>query len=82
MKKTKKNELKKIILNPTQQRVFDYMFDFGSITTLQAFADLGESRLSARIYELKGKGVLIGDEFIKVKNRLGETRFVKRYFIA
>lgn len=80
MKKTKK--VKRIILNTTQQRVFDYMFDFGSITSLQAFEDLGESRLSARIFELKAKGVLIGDELIHVKNRFGETRCVKKYFIA
>lgn len=40
-------------LNITQQRVFKYMNDFGSITSLQAFLDLGETRLSARIYELK-----------------------------
>lgn len=42
-------------LSKTQQRVFDYMTDFGSITTLQAFMDLGESRLSARIFELRKK---------------------------
>ena len=45
-----------IKLSKTQQRVFDYMSDFGSITTLQAFTDLGESRLSARIFELREKG--------------------------
>ena len=80
MRKTKK--IKRIILNTTQQRVFDYMADFGSITSIEAFTDLGESRLSARIYELKDKGVNIGDEFIEVKNRFGETRWVKRYYIA
>ena len=53
------NELKntkqdmEIELNKTQRRVFDYLTQYGSITTLQAFVDLGESRLSARIYELK-----------------------------
>lgn len=71
-----------IKLGKTQQRVFDYMVDFGSITTLQAYTDLGETRLSARIFELKHKGVNIGTEKIEVKNRYGETRHVSKYFIA
>lgn len=71
-----------IELNTTQQRVFDYIMEFGSITTLQAFTDLGESRLSARIWELRDKGVNIGSEVIMVKNRFGESRHVKKYFIA
>lgn len=71
-----------IELNTTQQRVFDYIMEFGSITTLQAFTDLGESRLSARIWELRDKGVNIGSETIMVKNRFGESRHVKKYFIA
>lgn len=44
-----------IQLNTTQQRVFNYMMDFGSITTLEACNDLGETRLSARIFERKSK---------------------------
>ena len=71
-----------IKLSKTQQRVFDYMSDFGSITTLQAFTDLGESRLSARIFELREKGVRISGETIQVSNRYGEMRRVKRYRIG
>jgi hypothetical protein len=73
--------VQKILLSVTQQRVFDYMIDFGSITTLQAIMDLGETRLSARIYELQDKGVSIGSEWEEVKNRYGEKRRVKRYFV-
>ena len=40
-----------IKLSKKAQRVFDYMKDFGSITTLEACNDLGETRLSARIFE-------------------------------
>lgn len=71
-----------IVLDRTQQRVFNYMLDFGSITTLQACNDLGETRLSARIYELKDKGVNISYEWILVYNRYGESRRVKKYFIG
>lgn len=71
-----------VVLSATQQRVFDYIVDFGSITTLQACMDLGETRLSARIFELKDKGVHIGYDWIEVANRYGEKRKVKKYYIA
>lgn len=76
MKKTE------VVLNTTQQRVFDYLLTFKSITSLQAFTDLGESRLSARIFELREKGVKIDSEMVEVENRFHEKRHVKRYFIA
>lgn len=75
MKKTE------VVLNTTQQRVFDYITEFGSITSLQAFVDLGESRLSARVWELKAKNINISSEMVEVTNRFGEKRHVKRYFI-
>ena len=73
------NEIK---LTKTEQRVFDYMVEFGSITSLQAFTDLGNSRLSATIFNLKKKGVIINGETIKVKNRFKENRFIKKYWIG
>lgn len=72
----------KIELSVSEQRVFDYMTDFGSITTLQAYVDLGDTRLSARIFNLKKKGVNISCDWKKVKNRYGESRRVKQYFIG
>lgn len=73
--------MEEIKLNKSQQRVFDYMLNHGSITSKQAIS-FGETRISARIFELKQKGVLISDEMIKVKNRYGENRHVKRYFLG
>ena len=73
------NEIK---LTKSEQRVFDYMVEFGSITSLQAFTDLGNSRLSATIFNLKKKGVVINGENIGVKNRFGEKRTVKKYWIG
>lgn len=74
--------MEEIKLNTTQQRVFNYIVDFGSITTIQACMDLGETRLSARIFELKKKGVNIGYDWQEVTNRYGEKRRVKKYFMA
>lgn len=73
--------MSEIKLTKRLQRVFDYMVEFGSITSLQAFTDLGETRLSGAIFELKKKGVNIGAEDIKVKNRYDENRIVTKYFV-
>ena len=73
---------KKLILDRTQQRVYDFMKEHKGITTLQANKELGETRLSARIWELKHKGIQIDDEWLPVNNRFGERRRVKKYFIC
>ena len=72
----------KLILDTTQQRVYDFIKEHGSITTQQANKELGETRLSARIFELKAKGVNIQDEWVRVTNRFKESRRVKKYFIG
>ncbi len=60
------------------ERVLDYMRRFGSITTMQAFADLGVARLSARIADLKDEGFDIVSETLSTKNRYGEhVRYAK-----
>ena len=71
-----------IKLTKRLQRVFDYMVEFGSITSLQAFVDLGETRLSGAIYELKKKGVNVIGEDVTVLNRYKEKRRVTKYRIA
>lgn len=71
-----------IKLTKSEQRVFDYMVEFGSITSLQAFADLGNSRLSATIFSLKKKGIIINGETIAVRNRFGDKCYVKKYWIG
>lgn len=73
---------KKPIFDTTQQRVFDYMKEHKGITTKEAIDHLGETRLSARIFELKDKGVNIDHEWLWVQNRYGERRHVKKYFIS
>lgn len=72
----------KLVLDTTQRRVYEYMKANKGITTLQANQELGETRLSARIFELKHKGVPIETEWLRVKNRYKEDRRVKKYYIA
>jgi len=62
-----------------KQRIIQYINDFGSITTKEAFIDLGVSRLSARIADLKDEGYEFTDEWESSKNRYGETVTYKRF---
>lgn len=63
-------------------RVFDYMMEYGSITQLEALADLGIMRLASRISDLRKQGLPIKAETVAVKNRFDEVCYVKRYSLA
>ena len=65
---------------PTQnQRIVDYIATFGSITQLDALRDLGVMRLASRISDLKKQGYPIISRTETVKNRFGESCYIKRY---
>ena len=55
------------------------MREHGGITTLDAMCDLGVTRLSSRIFDLRKSGVEIDSERVTVKNRHGEDCSVVRY---
>ena len=60
-------------------KVLDYMRCFGSITPLQALADLGVMRLASRISDLKRMGYHIEKQMIEQRNRWGEPVRVAEY---
>lgn len=61
-------------------RVLDYIKKYGSITPLEAFRDLGVTRLSARIYELKHhRGLEFETKDATSKNRYGEICTYAKY---
>ena len=65
---------------PTQnQRIIDYINEFGSITQLEALRDLGVMRLASRISDLRRCGVKIVSTTEAVENRYGEKCHIKRY---
>lgn len=67
---------------PTQcDRILQYLSDFGTITQLDALADLGIMRLASRISEMKKRGVEIGKRQRAVKNRYGEKCYITEYFL-
>ena len=70
-------------LRPTQRdEVLNYMNQFGSISTFEAYTELGVTQLGARIKELELKGWLIGrTRKARLSNRTGKTVRYVEYFI-
>lgn len=64
-----------------EARVLQYMQDFGSITSYEAFTELGVVRLASRIHDLTRKGYRIASKFIERQNRYGESCRFKKYWI-
>ena len=61
------------------ERIIEYMRLFGSITPMQAFIDLGITKLSTRIGELIRDGYDIEKEKVTARNRFGEKCSFMRY---
>lgn len=64
------------------ERIVDYMRQFGSITQFEAIRDLVVMRLASRVSELRKAGVPIESDTVPVKNRFGETCYIKRYTLG
>lgn len=64
-----------------KNRIIDYMKEFGSITTYNAFIDLGCSRLSEYIRQIKFE-YKVESEWIHTVNRYGEPVKYKRYWLV
>lgn len=62
-----------------KQMVLDYIREFGSITPIDAFRDLGVTRLAAKIFELKKEGHDIDKVIETGKNRFGNRTRYARY---
>ena len=60
-------------------RLLEYLKKHKTITSLQAIRDLGNTRLSATIFELRKDGYDISSTDIPVSNRWGGTTNVAEY---
>lgn len=70
------------IKDGTQERmILEYIFENGSITTLQAIKDLGILQSPARIWGLKRRGVNIQTRRKEVEDRYGKTKHIVEYYI-
>ena len=62
-------------------KVLSYMKQFGSITQLEALADIGCMRLASRISDLRQQGYAIGRRMKTGKNRYGESVSFAEYYL-
>lgn len=65
--------------NTHYTRLLEYLKEFKHITSLDAIRDLGNTRLSATIYELRKDGYNIISEDLTVKNRWGNNTIIALY---
>ena len=65
-----------------QDRVLSYMQAYGSISSWEAFRDLGVTRLAAVIFKIKRNGHAITTKTETAKNRYGEAVHFARYILG
>ncbi len=64
-----------------KERTLEYIDRFGSISSLEAFRDLGNTRLSATIFNLRKDGYNIKSKTETSLNRFGEKTTYFRYYL-
>lgn len=64
-----------------KERTLEYIRRYGSISSMEAFRDLGNTRLSATIYSLRKDGYEILSTKEQSKNRFGEKTTYDRYYL-
>lgn len=65
-----------------REQIIQYIEDFGSITPMQAFADLGITKLATRISEMRKDGMTFNIETVRGKNRYGKPTHYARYSLC
>ena len=61
------------------EQIIEYLHQFGSITPMEAFADLGITKLATRVSEMRKDGREFKIETVKSKNRFGKTVWYAKY---
>ena len=62
-----------------KEMVIQYIEDFGSITPMEAFSDLGITKLATRVSEMKKDGIEFKTEMVHGRNRYGKPTRYARY---
>lgn len=65
-----------------KDRILEYIRKFGSISSFEAYANLGITQLGARIDQLKKEGYEFKTEWESNTNRFGEKTEYKRYYLV
>lgn len=61
--------------------ILDYMRDNGSVTTYEAFEELGITKLTTRISEFRAMGYKIRQQTYSGRNRFGKLVTYNRYWL-
>lgn len=61
------------------EQIYDYIEKNGSISPMDAFTDLGITKLASRVSEMRDAGTDIIGEWESTKNRYGKTVRYMRY---
>ena len=69
-------------MSSQNEKIIEYIRTFGSITTLDTFADIDCTRLSARIYDLEKQGYVFRKESETRLNRFDQTVTYTRYYLV
>ena len=67
--------------NSHYDRILNHLKDYGSITSLDAFRDYGNTRLSATIFLLRKDGYKISSEKVAFRNRYGKVVYFAKYIL-
>ena len=66
-----------------KEMVLQYIKDFGSITPMEAFSDLGITKLATRVSEMKSEdGIEFKTEMVHGRNRYGKPTRYARYSLV
>lgn len=65
-----------------KEKIIEHIKNNGSITSFDAYMDLGITQLATRISELKEQGYEFKTEWITKKNRDGAIVSFKKYYLA
>ena len=66
-------------MTPQQAQVMLYIDAYGSITPMEAFYDLGITKLATRVSELKKLGYKFDQEMVVSNNRFGAVVHYMKY---
>ena len=61
------------------EMIIEYINEFGSISPMEAFRDLGITKLATRISEMRASGMSFNKEMVSTKNRYGKPCQYMRY---
>ena len=62
--------------------ILNYINEFGSITPMEAFADLGITKLATRISEMRKDGMRFKIEMVTIKGRYEKMVTYAKYSLA